>query len=203
MNNSFFSLRLKQALDDSGMIAADLCRLCDIRKSTMSQYLSGKYTAKYDRIMTMSRVLGCSPDWLAGKDVPMVPSLADGGAMGLVPVLLPDAANLFSPDTTADYEPAEARYCDGHHYVVVAEDDSMDPVIMQGDHVLCVQQSTLSDGQTGVFLLPGGRTVIRELQSAPTGKRLVCANRYYPPYNVEDNAEMQIIGRVVRSTRYW
>ena len=203
MNNSFFAQRLRQALSDADMKAADLCRICDIKKSTMSQYLSGKYTAKHDRILAMARALGCSPDWLMGMDVPQSPVLADGGAMGLVPVLLPDASNLTAPDSTVDYEPAEACYCDGRHYMYIADDDSMDPVIMEGDRVLCLQQDTLSNGQTGVFVMPDGRIAVRELQHTPSGRRLVCCNRYFPPYPIDEHTDVRIIGRVVRSTRYW
>ena len=203
MNISSFSVRLKQALEDSNMKAADLCRLCDIQKSTMSQYLSGKYVAKHDRITAMARALGCSPDWLEGKDVPASPSLSDGGTLGLVPVLLPDASNLTDSDATVDYEPAEERYCDGHHFVIVAGDDSMDPVIFEGDRVLCLRQDKLSDGQTGVFLFGDGRIVIRELRCAPSGRVLISANRYYPPYPVDDHSDLKIIGKVVKSTRYW
>lgn len=203
MNKSFFSLRLKQALDNSVMKASDLCRLCDISKSTMSQYLSGKYTAKHDRIIVMARVLGCSPDWLAGNDVPMNPSLADTGMTGLVPVLLPDASNLYEPDLTSDYESADKLFCDGNHLAFVAGDDSMDPVIMEGDHVLFVRQNTLDNGQTGLFLIHGSQVVIRELQCTPTGKKLVCSNRYYPPFAIDGSRDVQVIGRVVRSTRYW
>ncbi len=203
MKDTFFAQRLKQALDDADMKAADLCRVCDIQKSTMSQYLSGKYIAKYDRIVAMSRALGCSPDWLAGKDVPMTPALADGGVMGLVPVLLPDASNLRSPDLTTDYEPAELRYCDGHHYFLIANDDSMDPVIMEGDRVLFAVQDSVDNGQTGIFLLPDRQVMIRFLQSSSDGERLVSANRYFPPLSITGRSDVKVIGRVVRSTRYW
>lgn len=205
MNTDIFASRLKQALEDSCMKAADLCRSCGISRSTMSQYLSGKYSAKYDRVQQFSRVLGCSADWLAGEDVPMTQPVSDSGIMGSVPVLdmrALDRETLFDGEAMIGHEPTEECYCDGHHYVIIAPDDSMDPVIMEGDRLLCIHQRELQPGQTGVFLLPDGRAAVRQLQSEGEELRLVCFNRYYPPLAVSGGT-LRVIGRVIRSMRYW
>lgn len=63
--------RLKKALLARGMSQAELCKLTQTPKSAVSQYLSGKYEPKQDRIYAFSKVLGVSEAWLMGLDAPM------------------------------------------------------------------------------------------------------------------------------------
>lgn len=188
------------------MTAAELCRRCSISKSTMSQYRSGLYEAKRDRIIQLARVLGCNADWLAGEDVPMVSRVSDSAAMGTIPVLGGKDLredSLFAPESIIGHEPAELCYCDGHHFYVIASGDSMEPVIGDGDLILCLRQNELEAGQLGVFLLPGGDTVIRRLELKDGCMRLVSFNCYYPPRSIDAFGEVWVIGRVIRTTRYW
>ena len=206
MKNSTFAQRLIQAMEDADISAAELCRRCSISKSTMSQYRSGQYEAKRDRILQLARVLGCSADWLAGEDVPMNTVSGDCSASGAVPVLgmvtLRDDS-LFAPENIIGHELAEEIYCDGHHFVMTASGDSMEPVICAGDRLLCVRQDTLEDGQMGIFLLPDGDTMVRRLEIQNGTSVLTSFNCYYPPRSIEAFGGVQIIGRVIRSSRYW
>lgn len=63
--------RIKTALSVRGMKQSDLCRLTKIPKSALSQYISGAYDPKQDRIYLISRALNVSEAWLMGLDVPM------------------------------------------------------------------------------------------------------------------------------------
>ena len=63
--------RIKTALLIIGMKQSDLCRLTKIPKSALSQYISGAYDPKQDRIYLISRALNVSEAWLMGLDVPM------------------------------------------------------------------------------------------------------------------------------------
>ena len=65
------SVRIKKALKLRGMKQAELCRLADIPKSSLSQYLSGDFEPKQDRIYLIARALNVSEAWLMGFDVPM------------------------------------------------------------------------------------------------------------------------------------
>lgn len=84
--------RIKTALSIRGMKQSDLCRLTKIPKSALSQYISGAYDPKQDRIYLISRALNVSEAWLMGLDVPMErekehspaePELTDGEQMWL------------------------------------------------------------------------------------------------------------------------
>ena len=63
--------RIKIALNIKGIRQSELCRLAKIPKSALSQYISGAYEPKQDRIYLIAKVLNVSEAWLMGLDVPM------------------------------------------------------------------------------------------------------------------------------------
>ncbi len=63
--------RIEKALLIRKMKQADLCRLANVPKSSMSLYLRGAYEPKQDKIYKMAVVLNVSEIWLMGYDVPM------------------------------------------------------------------------------------------------------------------------------------
>ena len=63
--------RIKKALLIKGMKQSDLCRLTKIPKSALSQYISGAFEPKQDRIYLMAKALNVNETWLMGLDVPM------------------------------------------------------------------------------------------------------------------------------------
>ena len=63
--------RLKEALTIKGLKQSDLCRLTGIPKSAISQYISGAFEPKQDRVYLLSKALNVSEAWLMGLDVPM------------------------------------------------------------------------------------------------------------------------------------
>ena len=65
------STRLAQALAIRGMKQADLCSKTGIPKSAISQYISGAFEPKQDRLSLIAQALDVDPVWLMGYDVPM------------------------------------------------------------------------------------------------------------------------------------
>ena len=63
--------RLRKALSIRNMKQSELCRRTKIATSAMSEYLSGLYEPKQDKIYLMSEALNVDPVWLMGFDVPM------------------------------------------------------------------------------------------------------------------------------------
>jgi transcriptional regulator with XRE-family HTH domain len=63
--------RIKKALTIKGMRQSELCRLTKIPKSAISQYISGAFEPKQDRIYLIAKALNVSEMWLMGLDVPM------------------------------------------------------------------------------------------------------------------------------------
>lgn len=65
------SVRLAKALAIRGMKQYELCEKTKIPKSAISQYLSGLFEPKQDRLHIIAQALDVDPVWLMGFDVPM------------------------------------------------------------------------------------------------------------------------------------
>ena len=63
--------RIKTALSVRRMKQSELCQLTKIPKSAISQYVSGCFEPKQDRIYFIAKTLDVSEAWLMGYDVPM------------------------------------------------------------------------------------------------------------------------------------
>ena len=66
-----FSNRLAQAMQIRKMKAAELSEKTGIPKSSLSEYLKGKYQAKPNGVYLLSRALNVDQYWLLGYNVPM------------------------------------------------------------------------------------------------------------------------------------
>lgn len=65
--------RMKEALSDKGINAADLSRLSKINQSSLSQYLNGTNKPNSLRAVALASILEVNPLWLMGFDVPKHP----------------------------------------------------------------------------------------------------------------------------------
>ena len=63
--------RIKKALSIRNMKQSELCEKTKISKSVLSEYISGVYEPKQDRVFILSQALDVDPVWLMGFDVPM------------------------------------------------------------------------------------------------------------------------------------
>ena len=62
--------RIKQMMQIRNITQADLARITGIRASSISDYLSGKYQPKQDKIALIADALSVNPGWLMGYDEP-------------------------------------------------------------------------------------------------------------------------------------
>lgn len=67
MNTKLVS-RINEALRRNEMSKAELSRRTGISPSSLSEYLSGKYEPKQDKIYLISKALNVDPVWLLGFD---------------------------------------------------------------------------------------------------------------------------------------
>ena len=63
--------RIKKALRINMMKQSELCQITKIPKSAISQYISGAFEPKQDRVYLIAKALNVSEAWLMGFDVPM------------------------------------------------------------------------------------------------------------------------------------
>ena len=68
---NIFSERLKNALSERGMKQTELSERTGISKSSISEWLNGRYEAKADKIVLIARALNVNESYLIGLDVPM------------------------------------------------------------------------------------------------------------------------------------
>nr|DAS60116.1 MAG TPA: bifunctional HTH-domain containing protein/aminotransferase [Caudoviricetes sp.] len=64
-------IRIKEALNLRGLTQSDIVEKTNIKKSALSQYISGKITPRQNAIDELSKILNVSEPWLMGYDVPM------------------------------------------------------------------------------------------------------------------------------------
>ena len=65
------AVRIKKALSIRNMTQTELCSRTKISKSSLSEYLSGKYVPRQDKVFILAKALDVDPVWLWGYDVPM------------------------------------------------------------------------------------------------------------------------------------
>lgn len=64
-------IRIKEAMELRNLNQSDIVERTNIKKSALSQYISGKITPRQNAIDELSKVLNVSEPWLMGYDVPM------------------------------------------------------------------------------------------------------------------------------------
>ncbi len=66
-----FANRLQKAMNNCGLKQSELAEKTKLDKSLISNYLSGNYNAKQDKLSILANALNVSETWLMGYDVPM------------------------------------------------------------------------------------------------------------------------------------
>ena len=64
-------IRIKKAMNLRGLTQSDIVEKTNIKKSALSQYISGRISPRQNAIDELSKVLNVSEPWLMGYDVPM------------------------------------------------------------------------------------------------------------------------------------
>lgn len=199
---SDFSARLAQALSERSLTAAWLSKESGVSKGTISQYLSGKYSPKREKLEAMAEKLAVSPDWLDGFDVPMTPE-APREQVHRLPVVKRaiKGAGLTESGNILRYEVVAPELDNGEYFFMEA-DDHLYPAARTGDPVLIRRCDELFDEQAGVVDIgQGGQLYIFRRRRGYI--ELECTNAYYPPLKITDERSFTVIGRVVETRRKW
>ena len=201
--------RIKLALSLKDLTQSDLCRMTEISKSTMSQYLSGKYEPSQLKTEIIARALNVSEAWLMGYDVPMERTSSKPRKKGVkIPVLGEVIAGLpiEAIEDILDYEEiSEDMASKGEYFGLKVKGDSMEPMFFAGDIVIVRQQPTADSGDIVIALVNGDESTIKKFKLLDDGLMLIPANPAYEPmyYTRKQVIELpvQIIGKVVELRR--
>ncbi len=207
-----FQIRLVEAMTAAGKRATDLSRETGLSKARISQYVNGKYTPKADAILLLSEVLGVSPLWLMGEDVPAVaiepPSAASlpSGVSPLrlrrYPVLGEIACGhpiLAEEDRDGGYVTAVDTHAD---FCLTARGDSMVGArIYDGDKVFIQQTDMVENGEIAAVVVADDEVTLKRFYYYPDEQKLILTpeNTDYEPliFAGEELNHIHILGRAV------
>ena len=205
MKKESCSTRLKRALKINGMKQAELSSITKIPKSAISQYVSGAFEPKQDRVELIAEALNVSEAWLMGFDVPMErehKTFADNFPPPNIteeyttfPVIGDVAAgydHIAIESWDGDVVDVPDSYLLGHSksdfFVLRVVGDSMYPLYQNGDKVLILKQKTIDEsGDVGVIIYDNDIATLKKIEYAKGEEwlRLVPINPLYKPELIE------------------
>lgn len=205
------SERIKEALSIKNLKASDLCNMTGISKSTMSQYISGLYEPKQDRVWLICKALHVDEAWLMGYDVPMekpdrfpAPRLAtDVVTFPIIGSVAAGYDNIANEDYTGDTIDIPAEYLHGRpksdYFVLSVNGNSMYPMYLDGDKVLVLRQTTLNHSeQVGVIMYNGDEATLKKVkfEKGKDWLELIPINPEYAPRRIEgeDLEDCRVLG---------
>ncbi len=206
---STFSERMNKAMDFNNITQSELCRMTGIPKSAISQYLSGSFKPKQDRLLLIANALDVSEAWLLGIDVPEdknnfrsylgvlpIPKTVKKPRLGAIACGEP----ILAQENIEDYDDVpEDIKCD---FTLLCKGDSMiNARINDGDIVYIRQQDTVENGEIAAVLIEDEATLKRVFKY---DDKLVLQpeNSKYEPfiYIKEEMNKVRIIGKAVGFT---
>ena len=199
--------RLREILARTGLRQADLLRLAEpygreygvtLRKSDISQYVSGKVVPSRSRIAVLSRALGVSEVWLMGYDADLLPLPAtrELPILGSIACGEPLLCAQESENTAPVPEEIRADFC------LRCRGDSMSGArICDGDIVYIRRQDDVDDGQIAAVLI-GEEATLKRVYHVPGGCLLQPENPNYRPmlFTGPDAEQVRILGLAVAFT---
>lgn len=222
-----FANRLKLALEINNMKATELANKTGINKSLISNYLSGAFKAKQDKVDIIAKTLNVSEAWLMGFDVSMerewFPSDDDGlpyekddnvnyielstkvvkiPILGKVPAGIPIEAIeeiLGYEDINADLVKHGEKY-----FALYVKGNSMTPEYLPNDVIIIRQQQDCNSGDDCIVLVNGYDATLKRVIKEDDGIKLKPLNNDYEThkYTKEEilNKPVVIVG-VVKELR--
>lgn len=202
--NEIFIKRLTYLLNKKGLKPADLSRLTGIRASSISDWLTGKYTPKQDKIALIADVLGVSAAWLMGyEDHPTPLPPYDN----IIPIrkksfpLLGDVAagKPIEAQQHVECYVTEDEDLDADYALRVKGDSMIGAGIDDGDIVFIRQQPDVENGEMAAVYVDGGAALKRVYKDGK-GVSLYSENPKYPPmyFTAETCEEFRILGKAVK-----
>lgn len=210
--NSNFRVRLREAIDYSGLQQVEVAKLSGISKSLLNKYLKGISEAGNDKLLVLGKALNVSPVWLMGYDVPMRENINDSDesenilnvfaiesmsipCLGEIACGKPIYANENKELYVAAGIKVKADFC------LIAKGDSMIGArIHDGDIVFIRRQEMVNNGEIAAVVINDEATLKRVFYYPDKGKLVLQAeNPTYEPlvYVGEELNEIRILGKAV------
>ena len=203
--------RICKALRIRNMKQAELSERTGIPKSAISQYCSGSFKPKQQRLFLIAEVLGVDEAWLMGLDVPMERNYANFPdniipmpEMYKIPLLgnIACGAPILAEEHIDEYiDIPKHVHAD---FALTCKGDSMiNARIFDGDVVYIRQQETVENGEIAAILIDNEATLKRIYYYPEKNMMLLKAeNPKYEDFIYADAelAQIRILGKAVAFT---
>lgn len=192
-----FSKRLKEAMKIRRINQSELSQKSGISKSSLSEYLKGKYEAKQTGLFNLAKALDVNEVWLMGEDVPM------DRAYGRSKVIEIDVISPLTNETIQKipyvYRTDITDINVDDLFAIYANDNSMAPLLDIGDIAIITKQDCFSNGGTYLLKIKDGLPIIRKVLQTTSGIELQAMNMWnFPPQTNLKNTDIKIIGKVIK-----
>lgn len=200
-----FSNRLSKIISIRNIKPIELSEKTGIDKSKISSYMSGRYKAKQNGILILSKVLDVNPSWLMGYNVPM--NNSNEVTKNKIPVFstIKSEHKYLSSETILNYETINDTPNVQNYYALEISEDSMEPLFSKGDIAIVYEQSDFENGNTCVILIGNDEITIKKIIQNENGIDLISMNPYYPVRHFTQNEintlPVKIIGKVVEARK--
>lgn len=199
-----FKDRLKHAMKNADLNQTELSKITNIRQSSISDWLKGKYLAKQDKVELLARVLNVSPTWLMGLDATEAEPLPPN-CFPIEKRKFPLLGNIacgepiFADEDFEGYVEAGADI-DADFCLRASGDSMVGARIHDGDIVFIKQQPIVDNGQIAAVLIENEATLKRfYYDQASDTVQLMAENPSYAPI-VKMNSDLEdirILGRAI------
>jgi transcriptional regulator with XRE-family HTH domain len=195
---SSFSQRLKEAMQIRNIKPTELSKRSGISKSSLSEYLKGKYEAKQTALYNLAKALDINEVWLMGEDVPMDRSF------GRTKIAEINVINLSSNEIIQkipySYRTDIADEDPKNFFAIYAADNSMAPLLDIGDIAIIKKYNEFNNKKTYLLKIKDGTPIIRKVIQSDDGKiELQAMNMWNFP--IQENLtfdDIEILGEVIK-----
>lgn len=192
-----FSKRLKEAMRIRNMNQAELSQKSGISKSSLSEYLKGKYEAKQTGLFNLAKALDVNEVWLMGEDVPMDRSYGRSKVTEIPVINL--STNEVIQKIPYIYRTDVKDICIENIFAIYASDSSMAPLLDNGDIAIIQKQNSFISGGTYLLKIKKGYPIIRKVIQTTTDIELQAMNMWnYPTQTDLKNTDIEILGKVIK-----
>ena len=202
--NEIFITRLTFLLNKKNLKPADLSRMTGIRASSISDWLTGKYTPKQDKIAIIADVFGVSAAWLMGYENNPKPLPPYDNILPIKKKSFPVLGDVAAGKPIEAQQHIECYVTDDADldadYALRVKGDSMIGAgIDDGDIVFIREQPDVENGEMAAVYVDGGATLKRVYKDGK-GVSLYSENPKYPPmyFTAESCEEFRILGKAVK-----
>lgn len=178
-----FGIRIKQCRENLGVSQAELARRVGYTsRSMINKIEKGESDVTRDKLFALAKALNTSPMYLLGLTDETSESRLPQNAFpltpyGKIPIVAGIAAGNPVDMEQGDYDWgfADAEYCDGNHFMLRVEGNSMEPTVPNGSTAIILKQDYAERGQIVAFEMEGYAT-LKRYYPQPNGTILLQAD---------------------------